>query len=129
MYFDNMKRMRLIIPLYALFLAFVMTSCQKEADYVLHIGESFGIELVEFTSINYTWEWENQYETDVVSMSSYYVNSYPNTPITDIPLGGNSNRVFVFKGEKKGFVNVRMVQAKGSPDFQQRINFSIRVIE
>lgn len=104
----------------------LLTSCHKEADYVLGIGESFTLKL--FSLPPGFWEWENQ--TDVVSMHiDNEIDFCPDDTVQDIdfllnyPIGLGSFTTFVFTGEKKGYTVVRMVNERN----QERINFSVCV--
>ena len=131
----NMKK-TIIVTIIACVLLFVNVSCHKDADYVLHVGEGFTISLVENSSANMVWEWENSDKTDVVSMIRG-----GGTPILSIgdaiaindsinlPIGYGSASDFYFRAEKKGYTIVKMVYAKDNPDYQKTINFSICVID
>ena len=117
-------------------LLFLCSSCQKEADYVLHVGEWLSITLVRDRSQCHYWEWEDTDKTDVVSMVRNCMcdDVVPDTTVvvvdTNYILGElRPYENYCFYAEKKGFVMVNMVYAKGNPDFQRTIHFSIRVVD
>ena len=126
-----MKKSR--IPLFVVLSLGLLYSCQREADYNLHIGETLVIPLSE--GYGNIWEWENQDEKGVITMTSHiHTISYTSEPVLNpdsITLCDKEFLVdYCFTAQKKGFVNVRMVYAKNrEPEFQRRINFSTQVVE
>ena len=114
-------------------------SCNKEndADYVLKVGDSFCLNLVENPSANMTWEWNNSDKIEIISMTRNVC--LENSPCSDtsmsisdtsITLGGLSTYSYCFKAENVGYCLVQMVYAKDAPkEYQRKIHFSIRVID
>ena len=127
-----MKKRLIIAILTAFTFVFLFNSCKKEADYVLQVGEKFYLDLYENPSSEVLWEWENEDKRGIVSMTRIY-DLYPNTETILTPpdsslIGNGGMTTFCFKGEKEGYVVVKMVYDKNAPEvYQKRLNFSIRV--
>ena len=117
----------------------VNVSCNKEndADYVLKVGDSFCLDLIENPSLNMTWEWINSDKIEIISMTrtvchecSPYSDTSMSISDTSITLGGLATYSYCFKAEKVGYCLVQMVYGKDDPDgYQRKIHFSIRVID
>ena len=105
----------------------LLTSCHKEADYSLGVGESFTLRLYSLPPG--FWEWENQSQTDVVSMHIVNEDEYCSDDTVqaidyfNYPIGFGAFTIFAFTGEKKGYAVVRMVNEQN----QSRVNFTVQV--
>ena len=134
----TMKKIILTLTI-AVLTAFLFSSCNKEndADYVLKVGDSFCLDLIENPSLNKTWEWINSDKIEIISMTrtvclecSPYSDTSMSISDTSITLGGLATYSYCFKAEKVGYCLVQMVYGKDDPDgYQRKIHFSIRVID
>ncbi len=133
--FFIMNRIRILLTtIVTSVIVLVTISCNRnDADFILHVGETCEIILWQYDYPGFDWIWENQSETNVVSMYKYDYTTQTSASVSDTVLidGLGGPVAYCFRGEKKGWANICLVRhlGDGEPENRQRIHFSIRVIE
>lgn len=117
--------MKRLLLYFFLIISVMFTSCHKEADYSIQIGEVCSLCLFEDPSTDYIWEWENQEHTDVVMMYRERIEVHLPPDTNSLTYIGT---LLYFKGLKKGHTVVNLVYAKDAPkELQRRVFFTIQV--